>query len=111
MYDLAYVSVFRFNLLLSEKRRDPINFTGHKKLKLLKLNKFKLKFVLNLLKILLCNTSNAVNKVVQILYSKKLEFGEIPNFSRQINTHDIVLSHKNTVMCVFSITSMCFIVP
>ena len=42
-----------------------------------------------------------------------MEFGEIPNFSRQaeqagkLNIHDIVFLHKNAAMCVFDITLKC----
>ena len=47
-------------------------------------------------------------------YHSAVEFGEISSQQAswagwQTNRHDIALSHKNTAMCAFDITSKCII--
>ena len=54
------------------------------------------------------------NDIVIVEIGYMIEFRDIPKFSwagSQTNTHDIVLSHKITAMCVFDITFKCIIVP
>ena len=57
-----------------------------------------------------------LDAIITLVYTMEwrantIEFRKIPNFSRQAgqadrqtNTHDIVLSHKNTAISVFNIT-------